>query len=86
MKARRRRRADLARNRAEVDAQMSTVVAARLVHAEVDAFLVATRLTVRARLLRDGTVLVLGTRVRHRSAALQAAQVEFLDANTKHEI
>lgn len=49
-----------------------------LVHAELDALLVATELTVRSRLLRDLTLLVLRTREGHLAAALQTAQVELL--------
>ena len=54
------------------------------VHAQLDALLVATELTVRSRLFRYLARLVLGTRERHVGAALQAAKVELLQKQNKN--
>lgn len=49
-----------------------------LVHAESNALLETTILTVRSRVFCDITVIVFGTKKRRRPTRLQAPQVEFL--------
>jgi len=54
------------------------------IHSKSETFLESTELAVRASVLGDLTVVVLGTEERRTCAGLQTAQVEFLPTHTTH--